>query len=38
MFVVSNVLELSVLMAGEEKRWNNSLQKLHQEKFDVYLP
>jgi hypothetical protein len=38
MFMVSNVLELLILMAGEEKRWKNSLQKLHQEKFDVYLP
>ncbi len=38
MFMVSNVLELLILMAGEERRWKNSLQKLHQEKFDVYLP
>ena len=30
MFVVTNVLEPLILMAGEEKRWKNSLPKIHQ--------
>jgi hypothetical protein len=37
MCVVSNVLELLILMAGEEKRWKNPFPK-SPERCDVDLP